>query len=89
MSDKKEWRHNPPTEKQIAYLARLGYDGPEPWSAGEASDEIDRLAPPVTDKQWDFLEELGYDSTIDGEISNKLGASKMIDKLIAVRDGAA
>lgn len=33
----------PPTERQMAYLRRLGYGGPDPASKLDASDLIDRL----------------------------------------------
>ncbi len=37
------WAEKPPTEKQLAYLALLGYQGPPPRSVLEASRLIERL----------------------------------------------
>ncbi|BDG59922.1 hypothetical protein caldi_10120 [Caldinitratiruptor microaerophilus] len=46
---RREWMaHQPPTERQLAYLYRLGYAGSPPSNRAEASELIDRLAKGAT-----------------------------------------
>lgn len=39
--DRRSWRGDPPTFKQVEYLQSLGYDGPKPTTKGEAHDLLD------------------------------------------------
>ena len=43
---------NTPTEKQLAYLRRLGYTGPAPATLKEASKLIEGLAPPKANSSY-------------------------------------
>ena len=43
---------NTPTEKQLAYLRRLGYTGPAPATLKEASKLIEELAPPKANSSY-------------------------------------
>lgn len=36
------WRHDPPTDRQIAYAMRLGIDLPDGLTKGQVSDLIDQ-----------------------------------------------
>ena len=43
---------NTPTEKQLAYLRRLGYTGPAPTTLKEASKLIEGLVPPKANSSY-------------------------------------
>ena len=43
---------NTPTEKQLAYLRRLGYTGPAPTTLKEASKLIEERAPPKANSSY-------------------------------------
>lgn len=70
----------PPSEKQIAYLRDLGYQGAIPATRREVSYLIDDLLEdiPPTDKQLEYLDSLGYDGP---EPVSKPAASALIDRL--------
>ena len=43
---------NTPTDKQLSYLRRLGYNGPAPTTLKEASKLIEGLAPPKANSSY-------------------------------------